>query len=365
MTEIVQSLPEQGVQTVDVEESPNTFIEKARSAGLSSEEISSELKARFNIDLSPMIEAGKAARNVFIGGAPEGMRPKTITEEIIEPISSIAGMAYGAAEAAADVVGPKLLETMAPTPMGKTVADVLKKPVFEEIKEVRKDIDQTFLERVGQSGFENLRQDLTDNLEGILEIAAVIRGAEDFAGENKSTVEHIWGKEKEGSVTGRQFATGMAADIWALGDDPDLYFRSRPFTSATLLAGPLAEVNALAKIGYMPAVKWTKSTTGKAIQRISDSTKKQMSKTQTGVKAKQSLEQVTRATKEGYQSLQRWLSDPFVQNTEKASKLTEILIDTANRTGKSVQQIAARWAESQKRGYEDIIPGRSSGINIP
>ena len=44
--------------------------------------------------------------------------------------------------------------------------------------------------------------------------------------------------------------------------------------------------------------------------------------------------------------LQRFLVDPFIQPTQKAKKLVEDLVDTAKRTGSSIEQIADRWAES-------------------
>lgn len=371
MAEPTQSLPEEGLQTVEEQEDPSIFLSKAQSAGLTPEEIASEFKVRYNVDIStPVVKPLRALEETvgkaFRGSAPKGMRPKTVAEEVMEPIATTSGIVGGAVEGMADLFGPNITEAMlAGTGMGKVVSEPQRQTVGKELRDIRKDIDKTFLEREGQSGFENLRQDLTDNAEGILEIINVVRGAEDFTAEHKSTVEHLFGKQKEGSVTGRQFTLGMAADIWSLGDDPIEYATSRPFTFATMIAGPLAEVNALAKAGYQPAINLVKSKSGQALKNISDKASSKLSQYEKGVKVKQAADKTKRNVKEGLQSVRRWVEDPFVQQTEKASRLTEALVDTANRTGKSVQQIATRWAESVKRGYEDVTPESSSGVKIP
>jgi hypothetical protein len=367
MAEPTQSLPEEPiVETIEQDESASSFINKAMAAGLSPEEINSELKARYNIDLlQPVQEVGQAVSRVFRGGAPEGMRPKTVAEEIMEPIATTSGIVAGALGGLGDIFRPYATQVMIPGSVGKTIAQQQKQKVYEEIQEIRKDIDKEFAERYGAPVMENLRKDLTENVEGVLEIINVVRGAEDFTADHKSTVEHLFGKQTEGSVTGRQFSMGFAADIGALGDDPELYFRSRPFTSAMMLAGPLAEVNALAKAGYGPAIEFVRKPAARKLQQLSDSVSAKMSQTETGVKVKQAAQKTNRAVKEGLDSVQRWVSDPFVQQTEKASKLTEALVDTAARTGKSVTQIANRWAEAVKRGYEKIDPASSDGVRIP
>jgi hypothetical protein len=353
------------VTTAPIEENPVNFIMRAKAAGLTSVEINDELKARYEIDLSPIVDIGETASRVFRSGVPKGMREKTYAEEIMEPISVASGMAAGAVTGAAELITPQITETIVPGRMGKVIAESQRKPLGKELRKLREDIDKTFREREGESGFENLRLDLRENAEGVIEIMRVLRGAEDFTKEHKSTLEHLWGKQKEGSVTGRQFVMGAAADIWALGDDPELYFKSRPFTAAMMLAAPMAEVNALAKAGYQPAVNFVKSKSGQALKRISDSASKKLGEYETGVRAKQTVQKTARTIEEGLQKARRWTSDPFIQSTEKASKLTEALVDTANRTGKSVQQIAARWAESIRRGYEEVAPGRSKGIRLP
>lgn len=360
MAEPEQSLPPQeGPSEVAAEETPNEFMRKAMASGLTAEEINRELQARYNVDLSPMVKAGEAAARVFRGGAPEGMRPKTIAEEVTEPFATGMGMVGGAVKGMYDIFEPTVTEAMIPGPMGRTIAEGQRRKIGKELRDVRADIDKQFREREGESIFENLRSDLRDNAEGVLEIINVLRAAEDFTADNKDMGDHLKGKMFEGADTGRQFAVGMGADIWSLGDDPAGYFHTRPFTSGMMLAGPLGEVKRLAKANFGPAVTAMKNQKVAKLQQISDDVSRKLKEYggEPGVKAAQKASEVARTIQEAkYKYFDRWTQNPFSQRTERASNLVESLIDTANRTGKSVQQIAARWAEMQRRGIEDVSP---------
>ena len=357
------SIPDKPVVTTAPTTEPiNKFMRRSLDAGLDAEEIASEIKARYNIDLTPPEVYAPEESPLFEGiretpkevGVPEGMRLKTTPEEIMEPISSASGIVGGVIEKFGDIVGPNILESY----MGMELPAIqqAREASGKELREVRRDIDKEFAEREGAPALENVRKDLTDMAEGILEIIRVIRGAEEYTEERKSTVEHLWGKQKEGSITGRQFMTGAAADIWAMGDDPELYIRSRPVTAAMILAEPLAEISALAKVNHPPALKVLKDYPIERLNKVVNKVKRKLQGTERGVKAKRSAEKIARNVGERWDSLQRWVKDPYVQQTEKASKLTQELISTAKETNQSVQQIARRWATTVQRGHERLVP---------
>ena len=358
--------------TPEEQETLDVFLERAQAAGLDPEEITSEVQARYNIDLSGPMGAVQNLQETmgaaFTGDAPPGMREKTYSEEVLEPFATVGGLFEGTAQAAAETFGPAMVEIWAGggKPIKTPVTQAQRHAAGRKTREVKEDIEKTFQERHGQSGWENVRDDLTDNIEGILEIIRIIRGTEEFTPESYNVIEHLGGKFKEGTATGRQFVHGALADLWSLGDDPDLYVRSRPVTSGMILAGPVSEVNRLAKLGYAPAVKWVKSESGKKFNSAWEGIKRKTSQSEMAVKARRQAERGARAAKKkGYEAY-RFLVDPFAQPTQKASQLVESLIDTAKRTGAGIDEISKRWAESIRRGYEEITPGaRSPGVRIP
>ena len=370
-----QSLPEEhpAYTPLDPEEEPlDVYLENARQLGLEPEEIIGEVQARYNVDLSGPLGAVQDLQETmtaaFSGGVPPGMREKTYSEEVLEPLATVGGLFEGAAEATAETFGPAMTEIWAGggKPYKTPVTQAARHAAGEKTREIKEDIEETFKQRHGQPGWENVRDDLTDNIEGILEIVRIVRGTEDYTPESYNVLEHLGGKFKEGTATGRQFVHGALADLWSLGDDPSLYVRSRPVTSGMILAGPISEVNRLAKLGYAPAVKWVKSESGKKFNSAWEGIKRKTSQSETAVKARRQVERGARAVQKKYGDLQRFVVDPFIQPTQKASQLVESLIDTAKRTGAGIDEIAKRWAESIRRGYEDVTPGtRSPGVRLP
>ena len=358
--------------TPEEQEPLEVFLERAQAAGLDPEEISTEVQARYNIDLSGPMKVVQDLQETmgaaFSGGVPPGMREKTYSEEVLEPFATVGGLFEGAAEATAETFGPAMTEIWAGggQPYKTPVTQAQRHAAGRKTREIKEEIEKTFQERHGQQGWENVRDDLTDNVEGILEIVRIIRGTEDFTPENYNVIEHLGGKFKEGTATGRQFVHGALADLWSLGEDPDLYVRSRPVTSGMILAGPLSEVNRLAKVGYAPALKWVRSESGKKLNQAVESIKRKTSQSETAVKVRRQAERGARAVKKKGEEAYRFLVDPFAQPTQKASQLVESLIDTAKRTGAGIDEISKRWAESIRRGYEDITPGtRSPGVRLP
>jgi len=355
--------PEQ--ETLDV------FLQRAQAAGLDPEEITSEVQARYDIDLSgPMgvVQDLQETMDVaFTGGVPPGMREKTYSEEALEPFATVGGIGWGTVETAAETFGPAMTEIWAGggKPIKTPVTQAMRAKAGRKTREVKEDIEELFKQRHGQPGWENVRDDFVDNIEGILEVVRIIRGTEDFTPESYNVLEHLGGKFKEGTATGRQFVHGALADLWSLGDDPLLYARSRPVTAGMILAGPLSELNRLAKVGYVPAMKWVRSESGKKLNQVVESIRKKTETSEMAVKARRKVQRAARATKKKYGELQRFVIDPFIQPTQKASQLVESLIDTAKRTGAGVDEIAKRWAEAVRRGYEDVTPGRSPGVRIP
>lgn len=368
-------MPIQSIQpaltTPEEQETLDVFLQRAQAAGLDPEEITSEVQSRYDIDLSGPMKAVQDLQETmgaaFTGGVPPGMREKTYSEEVLEPFATVGGIAEGALEAAGETLGPAMTEIWAGggDPIKTPITQAMRRKAGEKVRAVKEDIEETFKQRHGQAGWENVRDDLTDNVEGILEIIRIIRGTEDFTPESYNVLEHLGGKFKEGTGTGRQFVHGAFADLLSLGDDPLLYARSRPVTTGMLIAGPLSEVNRLAKLRYAPAVKWVKSESGKKFNSVWEGIKRKTETSEMAVKARRKVQRTGRTISKKYGELQRFVIDPFIQPTQKASQLVESLIDTAKRTGAGVDEIAKRWAESIKRGYEDITPDRSPGVKIP
>ena len=339
------------------------FLTEARTAGLGPEEIELELNARFGV-VVPMALKRRIMdpRQVFEGGeglpqVPPGMRPKTLTEEVIEPISGVAGIGLGALERGAEIMGRPIVESATGVKYpGRMPSEI---EAAKEMGQIRKDIDREFTERRGEAATENIRRDLRENVEGILELVNVIRGTEDFIPQARSTMEHLWARGDEGKKVGRQFFTGLAADLTMMVDDPSVYVRARPVTSAMILAPHISHLNNLAKAGYKPALDWVNSTGGIAINRAVDSVAQQMRKTRTGAKAARKAQKTKLILQRSYDQARQLIGDSLLQPSERATRLTELLVDTANRTGMSAKQIGIRWAETVKRGIEDIAPGPS------
>jgi hypothetical protein len=348
------------------------FMQEARLSGLNPEEIASELKARFNFtlptDISKTIETMAQAPQAFEGGegqpeVPPGMRPKTVLEEVIEPIPGAVGLATGAFERGMDIMGRPIAEAVTgikfpgPLPAEKGAA--------REMGAIRKDIDKEFTERRGEHVTEIIRRDLRDNIQGILHLFNVVRDAEYYVPQEKSTVEHLWSRGEEGKKTGRQFFTGLSADITKMGDDPFDYVRSRPITAAMILAPHISHVNNLAKAGYGPAVGWVTSESGKAINKAVDSVARQLRKTEPGAKVARTVQQTKFKLQEGRDKARRIIGDPLKQSSQRATELVGLLIEVSNNTGVAVNQIVARWAKTVKEGIEDITPSSSEFSPLP
>ena len=364
-------MPEQSLPNPDPPiESPNQFIQRALAAGLDNEEIQSEVKARYNVDLGPVLSTVSSLKgavgSVFREGAPEGMREKTIPEEIMEPISTTAGIVGGALKGASEIFGPDVVESVVGTKLPLTP---FRKSATKKMVAASKDIDRVFKERSGEDIWTNIRSDLTENVEGILEIMAVIRGAEDYTEAHRGTAEHLYKKLSEGADVGEQFTYGAAADLLSLSNPKD-YFHSRPITSLMMAAPAISQAKKLAKLGYIPAQKYILTPAAHNLEGLVEKAKKGLEKTETGVKVKKFAEGKARQIDAGYDKFLRVVSDPFVQQTEGAKRLVEALMDTAEKTKSSVTSIASRWAETQKKGRADITPVSSlekegAGIRLP
>ena len=342
------------------------FMNEAMAANLDLEEIQSELKARYNFDLPESLKSTMAIPQMFEGGegqpeVPPGMRPKTLTEEAIEIIPGTVGMGLGAAERGMEIMGRPIVEAATGVKFpGRMPSEI---QATKEVGQIRKDIDIEFTERRGEHATENIRRDLRDNVEGILHLFNVVRAAEDFVPQEKSTVEHLWSRGEEGKKTGRQFFTGLSADITKMGEDPLDYVRSRPITSAMILAPHISHVNNLAKAGYTPALDWVKSESGKRVNKAVDSVATQLRQTETGAKVARGTQQAKIKLQEGREKAKRIIGDPLKQPSERATELVELLVDTSQKTGVAVNQIATRWAETVRRGIEDILPGPSREVS--
>ena len=335
------------------------FVQKAQVANLSPEEFQEELKLQYGIDLDTIKQTTEGIQTqvgqVF-GEDPEvppDMREKTGLEEVLEPITTTAGIVAGTTKKLGETLVPTALRDMG-IPSAETPGSVQAR---KDIQERRSDIDALFEERLGSPALQNVRNDLTDNLEGIMEIVRVIRGTEDFTAKDKSTVEHLWGKAEEGAAMGGDLASGLLADITKMGDDPLDYIRSRPITAAMILAPSISRIASLAELGYGPAWRATKSSTYKSAAAAVEAAARKFKGSETGARVTRAAEKTGRAAKEKLHSMKRFVSDPTVQATERASKFVQSLMDEVKKTGLSIEVITKRWAEAVKRGHEEpIVP---------
>jgi len=339
------------------------FVQKAQVMNLSPDEFQEELYLQYGIDLTPVTQTGEdiqaGMEGVLTGGieVPEGMREKTWQEEVMEPISTASGVLGGVIEEAGEVLGPGLIRSMG-VPSLDTPGTIKAR---KELLEKRRDIDALFEQRLGSPALQNVRDDLTDNVEGIMEIIRVVRGTEDFTAKDKSTVEHLWGKVEEGAEMGTELTSGLLADITKMGDDPLDYIRARPVTAAMILAPTVIKLNNLAKLGYGPAVEAMKSKAGRAAAAAVEKASKKFKGTETGARAARAAEKTARMSKEKWQGLRRFVADPTIEATKRASTFVQELMDEVKKTGQSIEVITRRWAEAVKRGYEEPVTKAPKG----
>jgi hypothetical protein len=164
------------------------FLQKAQVNQLTPDEFAAELQAQYGIDLTGAAKPYQQMGKVF-GGAPEvppGMRQKELSEELMEPVSQVAGIIGGAASKAADITKPFVREVVG-LPNLKTPEEL---KATKEIRKQRQDIDKDFADRAGEPALERLRMDVRDNLEGILELVNLLRVTEDFTPKEYSTILH-------------------------------------------------------------------------------------------------------------------------------------------------------------------------------
>jgi hypothetical protein len=292
------------------------FLQKAQVNQLTPDEFAAELQAQYGIDLTGAAKPYQQMGKVF-GGAPEvppGMRQKELSEELMEPVSQVAGI----------IGGPNL----------KTPEEL---KATKEIRKQRQDIDKDFADRAGEPALERLRMDVRDNLEGILELVNLLN----FTPKEYSTSEHLYHQMEKGAETGGQMVTGTVADFWKLKEDPIEYFEVRPATTIMMVAPVLAELRGMAAAKYGPAWKGFANPKVQAAADFIDQAAQKITKS----KAKP-----LQASKRFLESTGRLLKDPTIQATERATKFVDQLMNEVKRTGDSIGTIADRYVQSIKQG---------------
>jgi hypothetical protein len=228
------------------------FFQKAQVNQLTPDELASELMAQYGIDMTSMGKTFTQMGEVFEGApdVPEGYRQKEFEEELMEPVSQVAGVIGGAASKLGTLAKPFVAESLG-IPVQKTPE---LDQATREISEARTVIDQDFKTRLQEPGLERLRLDVRDNLEGILELVNLLRVTDDYTKAEYSTSEHLQAQMEKGAETGGMMVTGAMADMAKMGDDFGEYFEVRPATTVMMVAPLLAELKGMAAAKYGPAV---------------------------------------------------------------------------------------------------------------
>jgi len=326
------------------------FLQQAQVNQLTPDELSSELLAQYGIDMTSMGKTFTQMGEVFKGApeVPEGYRQKELEEELMEPVSQVAGLVGGAASKLGTIAKPFAAETLG--------MPVLKTPELEqatkEIRSARTAIDEDFAVRLKEPGLERLRLDIRDNLEGILELVNLLRVTDDFTKEHYSTSEHLQAQMEKGAETGGMMVTGAMADMEKLSDNFDEYFQVRPATTVMMVAPLLAELKGMAAAKYGPAVEaFADSKIRKAVEVV-ERLEEELKKTKAGTKASRATRKIAQAGGERWRDIKRLVADPTIQATERASIFVDELMNEVRRTGDSIGTITERWKKSISKGTE-------------
>jgi len=354
------------------------FIQRARVHQLDPEEIQSELKALYGIELpdylkvtqdldqdpritspTPKGTLEKAWQGIhrFGGGedeleVPAGMRPKTVIEELGEPVAAMAGGAIGAAETLGSLTVPSLLRTTGMHVPELTKEKKSKEALWRSEEESRKVIE----ERLGEAAIENIRSDLRDNIEGIIEISRVLRQTDDFVSQGDDWTDTMVGARKSGEILGEGLVVGSIADLDSFFEDPSGYINARPITSAMIVAPLAARLSSFAAAKWGPAVKAKLSPTVQNALSALEKIDKKIKLSPKGVIASKTVKKAAGGISKWHKKAIRFIKDPTSLDSASATALVTLLMEEVNHTGASINQVAQRWANAQKHGEADITP---------
>jgi hypothetical protein len=161
---------------------------------------------------------------------------------------------------------------------------------------------------------------------------------------------------EKGAETGGQMVTGTVADFWKLTEDPIEYFEVRPVTTVMMVAPVLAELKGMAAAKYGPAWKAFANPKVKAAADFIDQAAQKITKS----KAKP-----TQASKRFLESIDRLLTDPTIQATERASKFVDELMNEVKRTGDSIGTIADRYVQTLKKKNIGVVRKKETVPTVP
>ena len=341
------------------------FLQQAQVNQLTPDELSSELMAQYGIDMTSMGKTFTQMGEVFQGApeVPEGYRQKEFEEELMEPVSQVAGLIGGAASKLGTVAKPFMSEALG-MPVQQT-PDLIQ--ANKEITEARTVIDEDFKTRLQEPNLERLRLDVRDNLEGILELINLLRVTDDYTKAEYSTAEHLQAQMEKGAETGGMMVTGAMADMAKMADNFGEYFEVRPATTVMMVAPLLAELKGMAAAGLGTAAKGLSSPGVKKAAEVIERLEAELKKTKAGTKVARKTKKLKDDAGEKWRDIKRLVSDPTIQATERASIFVDELMNEVRRTGDSIGAITKRWQESIKGGYEGGLrrTGDQQGLKFP